>query len=122
MIIEYIVDSDERFERGTDFEQRRTAMLTRASIQEKLHPIFQKYPVDKAYLFGSYSRGEATEKSDIDIRVEGNIKNLFILGGLYEDIMESLDKKVDILTKVPEIEKFRDNLLRDEVLIYERQG
>lgn len=97
-------------------------MLTKAAIRNKLYPVFQKYPIDKAYLFGSYSRDEATEKSDIDIRVEGDIKNLFVLGGLYEDVMESLDKKVDILTHIPETKEFKDNLRKDEVLIYERQG
>lgn len=58
----------------------------------------------------------------MDIRVEGNIKKLFVLGGLYEDVMESLGKNVDILLKVPEKETFRKNLPKDDVLIYERQG
>ena len=31
---------------------------------------FSHQPVVKAYLFGSYARGEADEKSDIDILVE----------------------------------------------------
>jgi uncharacterized protein len=30
----------------------------------------RKYPVSKLGVFGSYARGEATEKSDIDIAVE----------------------------------------------------
>lgn len=30
----------------------------------------RKYPIGKLGVFGSYARGEATEKSDIDIAVE----------------------------------------------------
>lgn len=30
----------------------------------------RKYPISKLGVFGSYARGEATEKSDIDIAVE----------------------------------------------------
>ena len=35
-------------------------------IKEKAIQILRKYPVDKAILFGSYAKGEATNKSDID--------------------------------------------------------
>ena len=30
----------------------------------------KKYNIKKAYVFGSYARGEATEKSDIDIMIK----------------------------------------------------
>ena len=41
--------------------------------QERIIPSIQKYfatqPINKAWLFGSYSRGEESEQSDIDILV-----------------------------------------------------
>lgn len=36
-----------------------------------IRPILQNYGVSRAYLFGSYARGEATEHSDIDLRIDG---------------------------------------------------
>ncbi len=49
-------------------------MYTLQSILEKLRQykpeLETKYPVTKIGVFGSYARGEATGKSDIDIAVE----------------------------------------------------
>ena len=39
-------------------------------LKTLLIPAFDAYPVRRGYVFGSYSRGEATEKSDIDLFVE----------------------------------------------------
>ena len=36
-------------------------------IKEKLTPIFEEYPVNKAILFGSYAKGNVTTASDIDL-------------------------------------------------------
>lgn len=40
-------------------------------IQAIVNPILQQYGVSRAYLFGSYARGEATGQSDIDLRIDG---------------------------------------------------
>lgn len=37
-------------------------------IQVIVNPILQQYGVSRAYLFGSYARGEATGQSDIDMK------------------------------------------------------
>ena len=39
------------------------------TIVNKIKAFFPAYPVEKAWIFGSYSRGEETSKSDIDILV-----------------------------------------------------
>ena len=57
-------------------------MLSIPRIRECIAPICKKYPIRKAYLFGSYARGNATEKSDVDLRIEGDIKSFFMLGGI----------------------------------------
>ena len=44
-------------------------MSTIEKIREIIIPICKKYGVEKAFLFGSYARGEARENSDVDIRV-----------------------------------------------------
>ena len=65
-------------------------------IRKKLHPIFAAEPVYKAILFGSYAKGMATEKSDIDIVIDsrGELHGLDFYSVL-EDIVVTLDKDVD---------------------------
>ena len=38
-----------------------------AQIKKIVKPIFKKYGVEMAYVFGSYARGDYNEDSDIDI-------------------------------------------------------
>lgn len=100
-------------------------MLTINRIKELITPICKRYGVKRAYLFGSYSRGEATENSDVDIRIErGNSKHLrglIRLSGFRLDLVDALGKEVDLLTCLPKgdlSKPFLTNLQRDEVLIY----
>lgn len=95
-------------------------MLSIPIIKERITPICKEYGIKKAYLFGSYARGEATENSDVDLRIEkGAIKDLFTLSGFRLDIIKVLGVKTDILSVLPDSEIFCKNLQNDEVLIYE---
>ena len=40
-------------------------------IRQIVKNLTVKYDIENVYLFGSYARGEATEKSDIDILIKG---------------------------------------------------
>lgn len=42
------------------------------TIREKTVPIFEIYPINKAILFGSYAKGNATISSDIDLYIDTN--------------------------------------------------
>lgn len=95
-------------------------MLSIAAIQERIAPVCRKYPIRKAYLFGSYARGNATGKSDVDLRIEGDIKSFFMLGGIYADLSDALGTELDLLSKLPDSETFKENLQKEEVLLYER--
>jgi len=89
-------------------------------IKNIVTPIAAKHGVERVYLFGSYARGEATDKSDIDLRIDkGKIGGLFALAGFYGDLTETLQTKVDVLTTGGLSEKFRERIAKDEVLIYE---
>lgn len=94
-------------------------MLTIAEIKTKITPICQKYGVERAYLFGSYARGEATEDSDVDLFISpGRIKDLFQLSGFRMDLVEALGLSVDIVSKWPRNKDFSANLKNDGVLMY----
>ena len=95
-------------------------MLSIPRIRECIAPICKKYPIRKAYLFGSYARGNATEKSDVDLRIEGDIKSFFMLGGIYSELSDALGTELDLLSRLPDSEAFKKNLRKDEVLLYER--
>lgn len=62
---------------------------------------FRTQPVPKAWLFGSYARGEQTPQSDVDILFvpdKSQHFSLFTLGGMYEDLKDLLGCEVDLIT------------------------
>lgn len=67
-------------------------------LKEKITPIFNKYPVDKAILFGSYAKGEATSDSDIDMYIDtnGKLRGLDFVG-LLETLVDILGIDVDLI-------------------------
>ena len=94
-------------------------LLTIPAVKERIAPVCKAHGVAKVYLFGTYARGEATEESDVDLHIEGGrIRGLFELSGFRQDIVEALEKDVDIITCVPKPEHFRENLEREEILLY----
>ena len=74
-------------------------------IKQMLYPIFMANAVYKATLFGSYAKGLATNKSDIDIVIDsrGELLNINFYG-LLEEIKDKLRKEVDLF-EVSEIKK-----------------
>ncbi len=79
-------------------DDMKNKIYTAEEIKERLYPVFINYPVYKAVLFGSYAKGIATEKSDVDIVIDskGELLNIAFYGVL-EDITTALDKKIDLL-------------------------
>ena len=81
--------------------------------------IFQEYPVQFCYLFGSYARGTATERSDVDLVISADVSGLRFYG-LAERLREALKKNVDLIN----IEQLCNNMellnevMKDGVRIY----
>ncbi|MEE0448794.1 MAG: nucleotidyltransferase domain-containing protein [Collinsella sp.] len=78
-------------------------MITLADISSAASRVLPRYDVRKAYLFGSFARGEQTPESDIDLRLVCGYTMTF--GTLYELSLvfeEALGRKVDIVTNPPE--------------------
>ncbi|MCL5775036.1 MAG: nucleotidyltransferase family protein [Patescibacteria group bacterium] len=90
------------------------------TIQKQIVPILKEAGVLKSSLFGSIARGEADEKSDVDILVElPKGKSLFDLIDLQDKLETTLGKKVDIGTYASIKRVIRDKVLKEQVVIYE---
>lgn len=84
---------------------------------------FATQPVQRAWLFGSYARGEEREDSDVDILVDFD-DSVSLLGHarMMNELQDLLSKEVDLVsngTLLPYVEKTAD---RDKKMIYERVG
>ncbi len=92
------------------------------SLLNKLKDFFSTQPVEKAWPFGSYSRGEETEESDIDILVEF-VKGI-PLGLKYFRMVNELQqicrKKIDLVEEGMLDSRVSEYVNNDHVLIYER--
>ena len=91
-------------------------------IKNKLSPVFLLYNVKSAVLFGSYAKGYATDKSDIDLLVDSSLKGLRFFA-LLEDVKEALGEKDVDLFDVTHIEagsKIQNEINNTGVKIYER--
>jgi predicted nucleotidyltransferase len=60
---------------------------------------FSKYPLKKMALFGSYSRGDQTEKSDVDILVQFETPVGLEFLYLSYELEDLLHRKVDLVSE-----------------------
>jgi len=97
-------------------------MSTQAMTQQ-IAEYFKTQPVVKAWLFGSYARGEETENSDVDILFEPDMSqhfSLFTLGGMYMDLKDLLGREVDLVPEGSLLPFAQETAEQDKKLIYER--
>lgn len=94
-------------------------ILSLSDIQKTLREIFSNYPIDFCYLFGSYAKAKANEKSDVDLLISTSVTGLEFFG-LVEEIREKLHKKVDLLTinQIVDNQELLTEILRDGIKIY----
>ncbi|TSC91758.1 MAG: DNA polymerase subunit beta [Parcubacteria group bacterium Licking1014_17] len=92
--------------------------MDRVNVQ-KIEPILDKYGVVYAGLFGSHSRGEANEDSDIDILVKlKEPLGLFDFAGFKNELSEKLGIEVDLLTEGFLSPYIKDNVMHDLKIFY----
>ncbi len=65
-------------------------------LRSILVPIFARYGVRRAVLFGSYGKDLATGKSDVDLLVDSGLRGLRFVG-FSEELRNALGKDVDVL-------------------------
>ena len=102
--------------------QKKTIMST--EMIETIREYFKTQPVLKAWIFGSYARGEETEDSDVDILVKyddtDSTVGLMKIASMYVALKKMLNREVDLVeegTLLPFAVESADN---DKILIYER--
>ncbi|MBJ2188945.1 MAG: nucleotidyltransferase domain-containing protein [Muribaculaceae bacterium] len=89
----------------------------------KIAAYFKKQPVLRAWLFGSYSRGEETDESDIDLLVDYDKSSglsLLKICGMITDLEDMLGRKVDIVENGRLKDFAVPSVNHDKILIYER--
>jgi hypothetical protein len=93
------------------------------TIQQTIADYFKTQPVLKAYLFGSFSRGEQREDSDVDILVvyDRNQRiGLFKISEMHLALEDLLGRKVDLIDESTLFPWVADSVNHDKRLIYER--
>lgn len=97
-------------------------MISPTDVSTSASRVLAQYDVTKAYLFGSFTRGEQTPDSDIDLRLAcGNTMTFGTLYELSHELERELGRKVDIVSNPPEHMRpaFRKSIEQDEVRVYE---
>ena len=75
----------------------KTDVLTTEELTNRVSPVLKKYHMTQAILFGSYSKGTANEKSDVDLVVDSNLHGLQFVG-LIQDMSDALSgKQIDLI-------------------------
>lgn len=87
-------------------KQRRAEILAVAA----------RHGAQNVRIFGSVARGEADERSDIDLLVDMEQgRTLFDMGGLKVDLEALIGRPVDVVTERSLKQRLRDPVLREAV-------
>ena len=103
---------------------KQSSMSTQA-MTKKIAKYFETQPVLKAWLFGSYARGEETPDSDVDLLVEydNNARiSLLTISHMMGELEGQIGRKVDLIEHDRLMPFAMESANRDKYLIYERRS
>lgn len=98
--------------------------MSQSEIKKTIENYFKDQPILRAWIFGSYARGEETPKSDIDLLVVFDHEHAQI--GLMEyarminELSSRLGRSVDLVEEGTLLPFAQESANRDKQLIYER--
>ena len=88
----------------------------------QLIDICRQNDVSMIGVFGSMARGEAKQKSDIDLIVRfSKRKSLLALVRVERELSEALGRKVDLLTEGALSPYLRERILKEMRVVYEKR-
>ena len=90
---------------------------------QTIRDYFATQPVQRAWIFGSYARGEERPDSDVDILVDLDKSKpigLFQYVTMKLDLQDLLQREVDLVESGELLPFAQESANRDKVLIYER--
>ena len=90
------------------------------NLYNEVISILRSHGIKKILVFGSYARGEATPKSDLDLIVEFP-KGTSLLDHIRieNELIEKLKIKVDLISKNGISPYLKDNIMKEAIVIYE---
>lgn len=96
--------------------------MSTQTMTRKIAEYFETQPVVRAWLFGSYARGEETPDSDVDVLVTYDEDGISLLkhAAMIVDLEEKLKRPVDIVEEGTLLPFAVKSANRDKKLIYER--
>jgi hypothetical protein len=97
--------------------------MTTQAMTKTIADYFKTQPIVKAWLFGSFARGEETPLSDVDLLVEYEKGGISLLkhAMMICDLEKMLDRSVDIVENGTLLPFAVESANRDKKLIYERE-
>lgn len=99
--------------------------MSTQSIKQVIAEYFKTQPVNRAWLFGSFARGEETPESDVDILVEydkGARISLLTISHMMGELEKSTGRRVDLIEEGCLLPFAVQSANRDKTLIYERRS
>lgn len=92
------------------------------ALVKTIQEYFKSKPVDKAWIFGSFARGEEHAASDVDILIQlvPGTKMGFAYFGMICDLEDKLSRNVDLVVDGNLLHFARESANKDKVLVYER--
>ena len=95
---------------------------------QKMIPKIQQYlasqPIEKAWLFGSCSRGEETPKSDVDLLVryqDSDSMSLFDISRITVNLKKIIKRPIDLIEEDYLLPFASKSANRDKILIYDHK-
>ena len=91
-------------------------------IQQIIAEYFKTQPILRAWVFGSYARGEETPLSDIDVLVEYEKEGISLLkhAAIICDLEKLIEKPIDLVQLKLLRPNVKERVIDDLKLIYEK--
>ena len=87
----------------------------------EIQRIFRENHISRAYLVGSFARGEAHAESDIDIlyeKAQGQKFTLMNIGNMRYRLRDITGREIDLVSATAVRSEIRESIESDKVVIY----